>query len=114
MAVGSFASGSQAAVINTEHFLADVNEAGVFVLVVDTNALAAGDVIELRAYQMALTGGNVRQVFVHRFYGNQSQDPIKSSRPVSNELVDSQSVRFSLKQTFGTGRTFPWKVLKHA
>jgi hypothetical protein len=51
MAVTAFVSGTQTAVIGTEHFLANVNEAGVFTLHVDKNAMAAGDVLELRVYQ---------------------------------------------------------------
>jgi hypothetical protein len=36
--------------------------------------------------------------------------------PISNELTDTNALRFSLKQTIpaGGGRNFPWKVLKHS
>jgi hypothetical protein len=79
----------------------------------DTNALGAGDVLEVRVYQMIITGGTPRieQLVV---YAGVQDIPIKVSEPLSNELTDSQSLRFSLKQTFGTGRAIPWKVLKHA
>ena len=114
MAVTAFASGTQTAVIGTEHFLANVNEAGVFTLHVDKHAMAAGDVLELRVYQMVLTGGTARVWKTYTFYGAQAaDDAIFISDPVSNQLTDAQSLRFSLKQTFGTGRSFPWKVLKH-
>lgn len=115
MAVTAFSSGTQTASVGTEHFLADVDEAGVFTLHVDKNNLAAQDVLEVRVYQMVLTGGTPRPVKVYTFYGLQdADDKIAVSDPVSNELTDAQSLRFSLKQTFGTGRDFPWKVLKHA
>src|SRR5262245_55292209 len=39
-----------------EHIVADVAAAGTYTLHVDTNAMAAGDVLELRIYQMVLTG----------------------------------------------------------
>jgi hypothetical protein len=115
MSVTAFASGTQAASIGTEHFLASVNEAGVYTFHVDRNAMAAGDVLELRVYQMTLTGGTARVVRMFAFFGAAlADDQIAVSLPISNELTDGQSLRFSLKQTFGTGRSFPWKVLKHA
>ena len=113
MAVTAFSSGTQTASIGTEHFLADVDEAGVFTFHVDANALVAGDVLELRVYQMVLTSGTARLQQIATYMGVQ-EILIKVSDPISNELADSQSLRFSLKQTFGTGRSFPWKVLKHA
>jgi len=112
MAVTALSSGTQTATVTTEHFLANVDAAGVYVFEVDTNAMVAGDVLELRAYKMILTGGTARVESVQTYYGVQDV-PIKRSFPLSNELTDSQSLRFSLKQTFGTSRDFPWKVLKH-
>lgn len=115
MAVTAFASGTQAASIGTEHFLANVNEAGVYTFHVDTVNIAAGDALELRVYQMILTGGTARVAYFVMYSGAQSTDDlIKISVPISNELTDAQSLRFSLKQTYGTGRNYPWKVLKHA
>ena len=115
MAVTAFASGTQSATINTEHFVSNVNEAGVYTFHVDTNNMVAGDVLELRAYQMVLTGGTARVAYFQLFVGEQpADDKIKISVPISNELTDSQALRFSLKQTAGTGRNYPWKVLKHA
>lgn len=114
MAVTAFASGTQTATIGTEHFLSSPNVAGTFTLHVDTNALAAGDVVELRVYQIVLTGGTSRVAYYMRYEGAQpTDDVIKVSVPISNELTDTNSLRFSLKQTFGTGRSFPWKVLKY-
>jgi hypothetical protein len=115
MGVTAFASGTQLAVVGTEHFLANVNVAGVYTFHVDTVNMASGDVLELRVYQMALTGGTSRVVYFMPYYGAQpADDLIKISVPISNELTDAQALRVSLKQTFGTGRNFPWKVLKHA
>jgi hypothetical protein len=118
MGVTAFASGTQTAQIGTEHFLADVNQAGVYTMHVDTINMANGDVLdvlELRIYQMALTGGTPRVVYFTSYVGAQpADDLIKISVPISNELTDSQSLRFSLKQTAGTGRAYPWKILKHA
>lgn len=108
------ANGTQTAVIGTEHQLADTAVAGVYSFHVDKNAMVAGDVLELRVYQMVLTGGTSRVVYEQTFYGAQaSDDQIAISAPIGNELTDATALRFSLKQTFGTGRAFPWKVLKY-
>jgi hypothetical protein len=115
MAVTAQGTGTQTAVITTEHTLLDVAIAGTFTLHVDKNAMAAGDVLELRIYQIVLTGGTRRVCYKTVYYGAQSADDlIAVSVPISNELTDAGSLRFTLKQTAGTGRAFPWKVLKYA
>lgn len=114
MAISASASGTQTSVIGTEHQLADTAVDGVYQLVVDTNVMAAGDILELRVYQMVLTGGTSRVAFFGAFYGAQAADDlIKVSVPVGNDLTDSTSLRFSLKQTAGTVHAYPWKVLKY-
>ena len=115
MAVTAHASGTQTAVIGTEHFLTSPNVAGTFTLHVDTVNMASGDTLELRIYQMVLTGGTQRVAYYDSWSDAQSADDlIKISVPISNELTDTNALRFSLKQTAGTGRNFPWKVLKYA
>ena len=65
--------------------------------------------------QIVLTGGTSRTAYVESYTGAQSADDlIKISVPISNELSDANSLQFTLKQTAGTGRAFPWKVLKYA
>lgn len=114
MAVTANASGTQSATVTTEHTLADVSTAGVYTLHVDTVNMVAGDILELRVYQMVLTGGTRRVIFVSAFYGAQlADDLIKVTVPIGNELTDSGALRFTLKQTFGTSRNFPWKVLAY-
>ena len=113
MPVTAFASGTQTASIGIEHFLANVNQAGVYTLHVDLNALASGDVLEVRVYQMVIAAGTAREEQFMVYNGVQDVK-IKRSEPISNELTDAQALRFSIKQTFGTGRSIPWKVLKHA
>ena len=115
MAVTAQGSGTQAATVTTEHTLLDVAVAGTFTLHVDTVNLAAGDIVELRIYQMVLTAGTRRVAYYTSYYGVQiADDVIKISVPISNELTDAGALRFTLKQTVGTGRSFPWKVLKYA
>lgn len=114
MAVTAFATGTQTATIGTEHFLSSPNVAGVFTLHVDASNMATGDTLELRVYQMVLTLGTQR---VQQYYvctdAQSADDEIKVSNPIGNELTDTNSLRFSLKQTAGTGRSYVWKVLQY-
>jgi len=114
MSITAFASGTQAASIGVEHFLASPNVVGKFRLLVDLNAMTATDVVELRAYKMVLTGGTQRVVWRETYSGAQDPDALIAmpEREVWNELTDANAVRFSLIQTIGTGRSFPWVVLK--
>jgi len=115
VAVTAQSTGTQTATVTTEHTLLDVAVAGTFTLHVDKVNMAAGDVLELRVYQIVLTGGTRRVAYYTMFSGAQSADDmIAISVPISNELTDAGSLRFTLKQTFGTGRNYPWKVLKYA
>lgn len=115
MAVTAQGSGSQAATVPTEHTLLDVAVAGTFQFIVDKNVMLAGDTLELRVYQMVLTGGTRRVAYFQSYAGAQAAtDLVAISVPISNELTDAGSLRFTLNQTTGSSRTFPWKVLKFA
>lgn len=114
MAVTAQGSGTQSATVTTEHTLLDVAVAGVFTLHVDKVNMVAGDALELRIYQIILTSGTRRVAFLASFTGAQSADDlIAISVPIANELTDAGSLRFTLKQTTGTSRNFPWKVLAY-
>lgn len=116
MAVSVEASGTQTAVIGTEHTLRDVNTVGTFQFEVDMSALAATEVVELRVFAIMLAGGTRRLASpgMKTFTGALADpNPITYVfDPISNDLTDAGSLRFTLKQTSGTGRAFPWKVLK--
>ena len=115
MAVTSFASGTQTATVTTEHTLASVNVAGVFQGWVDCSAMLAGDVVELRLYRKAKAGGTARVVDVAVFYGVQpADDAIKRSQAVACSLAETDGLKFTLKQTFGTSRSFDYGVDKVA
>lgn len=100
----------------TEDFLTSPNVAGTFTLHVDLNDMASGDVVEFRVYQIVLTGGATRVAYYTRREGLQpADDKILISVPISNELTDTNSLRFSVTQVAGTaGISLPWKVLKYA
>jgi hypothetical protein len=116
MAVTAHATGTKTvSVINTEESLTTAAVAGTFTLHVDAINMAAGDVLELRIRQMVLTAGTARVAYYGRWEGAQpTDDMIKISVPISNELAEAGALDFRLNQAEGTARAFPWKVLKYA
>jgi len=98
------ASGSQTATISTEHVLDSPTTVATHVLSVDTVNLALGDLLELRCYDM-VDATNYRQMWKGTFQHSQINDA-KVSPPIA---VTTQA-KFTLKQTAGTGRVFPWSV----
>lgn len=112
MAVAAYASGTQTAVLGTEHFVSSPGDEGTYTFHVDLSGMAAGDVVTLRVYQKVLAGGAVAVAYTEEFYGAQAE-PVAISVPVSNELVEADALRFSIEQTEGVGRDFPWKVLSY-
>src|SRR3569832_1117279 len=107
MSVTSNQSGSQTAAIGTEHTLgAAITTPGVYVLVVDTNAMANGDVLELRVYSKCKTGSTSRQARVSAF-ANAQIDTNKYNVPIPNNTENTNTH----KQTAGTGRAFDWNIL---
>ena len=108
MSVTVIASGTQTAVISTEHTLATTSGPGVYVFWVDKANLASGDTVELRLKTKILGGGTVRVLYIDTFTGAQ---PVDDMLTCSVPVVSDQAVTFTLKQTAGTGRQFPWKVL---
>lgn len=113
MAVTLFESATTTPVVGTESFF-NVNVAGVYTFHVDTVNMVAGDVLQIRVYQMVLTSGASRVVYVASYSGAQATDDlIKVSVPIGNDLTDSTALRFSILQTFGTARSFPQKILAY-
>lgn len=113
MAVTAFASGTQTCVVDTEHFLANIDQTGTYVVRLDMINAAAGDIFLVRLYVMVLTAGTARLYAEQRIEHAQAW-PIWDSIPVSTDLTDAQAIRVSLLQDTGVGRQVPWKVLKHA
>jgi len=103
----SNSDGSQTATIDTEHTLATITSAGTYVLLVDTVNLALGDKLTLRAKTKVRSVGTTRLAY-EAFYAHAQSEPVKVSIPVpsTNEIV------FTLEQTDGTGRAFPWEIVQ--
>lgn len=97
-------SGTQVAVISTEHTLATITDAGTYVLVIDPVNMADGDIVEFAIQRKVLTGGTIRDGY-RREYAHQQNEQIYSI-PVPMPFGGV----FLLKQTAGTGRSFDWSV----
>ena len=107
MAISSAASGTQTATLTTEHTLATVTTPGTYVLNVDTAALVNGETVALRAKVKTLSAGTSRQAY-EGYFVHLQQNPSKFSIPVP-ALIE---VVFTLRQDGGTGRAFPWNVIR--
>lgn len=107
MGLVAAASGTQVAAVGTEHELATNTTTGIFVLVVDTNAMAAGDSLTLKIKTMAVGSGVTRLAYTLT-YSDLQAEPVKYSVPVPS----NNSITVTLTQTAGTARTFPWSLLR--
>jgi len=106
MAVSSANSGSQTCTLDTEHTLATETTAGVYVLVVDTNNMAVGDIVTLRIKTKAKTGSTSRLAYIKTFSHTQIEiNKYSPAIPVDTEIV------CTIEQTDGTGRSFDWNLL---
>lgn len=102
----SKAEGSQTAVISTEHTLSTVTDAGTYVLSVDMNNMALGDKLTLRAKIKVRSTGTTRTAYTGT-YAHTQENLVALSIPVP---IVSECV-FTLEQTAGTGRAFPWEIV---
>jgi len=109
MSVTVESSGTQTAVISTEHELAKSSLAKALVLLVDTGAMLSGDVLELRVYAILLTSGAERLQQVAS-YADVQAEPGKQSVPFP-ATGKTDGYRVTLKQTAGVGRAFPWSIV---
>jgi hypothetical protein len=106
MAIASKTSGSQTAVIDTEHTLTTQTDAGTYILVVDLNVLANGDTVVLKIKTKAKTGSTSHLAYSATYANVQSNLNVYSIPvPIDTEIV------CTLEQTDGTGRTFDWNLL---
>jgi hypothetical protein len=105
MALSVKASGAQAATPGSEHDLLDTSDPGIYTLWVDVAALVADEVIELRVYSNALSGGTERLTHYAEFVSNSGQ-PLVRTPPYDVPW----GARFTLTQVGGSSRSFPWSV----
>lgn len=102
------AGGAQACTIGTEHTLTTQTTAGTYVLVLDMTNAADGDTFEVRLKTIARAAGSEQVAYLRCYVNNQDTDShMKYSVPVPINV----SIKATLKQTAGTGRTITWALL---
>jgi len=109
MAVVSVASGTQTAVINTEHSLAQLTGVGIYVAEVDLSELDAGDTVELRLKTTVLPEEDTKVALLDTFTGVQD---VKNHHMVPLPLATGNEVVLTLTQTAGSARSFPWNLMR--
>lgn len=109
MAVTSVAAGNLLATGSQQDILAANTTAGVFVVIVDTNPMVAGDIMELRIFNKV--NNNTERLAYYAVYAHVQAQPIKFSVPVPSFGTATDTIRVSLVQTAGTFRTFPYRVV---
>lgn len=115
MSVTINTSGSQVAVVGTEHTLATIITAGVYHLAVDLTNLQDGDTLELSLF--ATINSNSRRLWIATFSNN--PDPAGTGVGIRVALsppvpTPTQTV-FTLNQSVGSaGRTFAWEIWQYS
>ena len=101
----SNSNGSQTAVITTEHTLATITTDGSFVIGIDASNMVLGDELIVRVKLKVRSTGTTRLAY-EATYAHVQNEPVILSIPAAstNEIV------FTLEQTAGTGRAFPWEI----
>lgn len=80
---------------------------GVYQLTVDTNNLVSGDILVIRSRLVIVSGGTSR-LFEEEVLAGVTAAKMWTTEPVSV----AWEVQYELEQTAGTGRIFPWAVLR--
>ncbi|SRR6266496_5686980 len=100
------ASGTQTAVIGTEHTLNNPTGSKWYSAYVDLTNMASGDNTELRVYVLVKVAGSYTQYYIHTYTDSQSPNMLVYVPPFPSDL----GYKLTLKQTAGTGRAYDWRV----
>lgn len=84
--------------------------ATTYVYAVDVAALASGEVLFIRVYVFLLASGTERMAYFGSVVGGQDTDLIQYSVPIPVNTGTSITIRGTLHQKNGTGRSFPWQL----
>ncbi len=106
------AVGSQSATLTTEHTLSGAAITGEKTLVCTVNLknLVNGETVELRAYAKVETADAAPPTAVLLVYSATYQHAQGTPVRVSIPIRSAYSAAFTLKQTGGTGRAFPFRI----
>lgn len=108
MAIGTHTDGTFSPGATSTSWTALVNTATddrIIQVVFDAAALAAGDVVEVRITEKALSGGTARVAWIATA-ANALSEPLI----VSPSMIVLHGWSVEARQTTGTVRSFPWSV----
>lgn len=91
----------------TEQSLATPTTSQVYCLDVDTSAMVAGDIIELRVKKPVLTGGTIRTAWRASIGPSPPSDAIMVSPPLNCPF----GCTVTIKRVGGTDRAYPWSLM---
>lgn len=97
-------SGTQSATVTTEHTLAQPTTIATYQCEVDATNMVNGDALELRVYVM-VDATNYRVAWIGSFQNIQGVPAL-----VAPPIASLTQLKFTLKQTTGTTRNFPWAI----
>lgn len=113
MTISLAGSGTQTAT-GSEDIVLSLASAGTFSFHISMENMQAGDTIEFRIKQKILAGDTALPVYYQAYSGVPHPDGIVAvSVPIANDLTETGSLIFTLKQTSGTNRDYKWKVIKY-
>lgn len=104
------ASGTQAATLDTEHTLSTITAVGIYLLMVDDAARVAGETLTLKAKSKVLSGGTqrlMREIIISPAAASGEPAIVDIPRPCGDG-----ELQYTLTQSGGTGRSYPWTILK--
>jgi hypothetical protein len=99
---------TSALIIGTETVLTTDNTNAFFTFVFDTSNMVIGDVLVARIYTAVSNGGALIQAWEASF----GPSPQVNNAKISMGVPSIWSLKCTLTQTAGTGRTFPWELLR--
>lgn len=102
--------GTQTATVTTEHTLATITTAGRYQLTVNVTNLANGatpDIVEIRQKIKVRSGGSEVEEKLWTIGPGAQSEKVFRTVPIPSPF----SVKYTLKQTQGTGRDFEWSVI---
>ena len=101
-------SGTQTAVIGTEHTLANPTTSRYFTGYIDLTNMTSTDTVEIRVYIIAKTsGGSYIQYYLATYSGVQS-NPLLYIPSLPSDI----GFKLTLKQVSGVGRSYDYKVFE--
>ena len=100
-------SGTQTAIIGTEHTLFDSSFNKTYAGYIDLANMASGDTTEIRV-KIKVNSGTLGVWHVDTYTDAQTS-PILYLSP----LPSNSQYRLTLKQTVGTGRSYDWKIYEY-